>query len=92
MCIYQHTYMPNRHKYSTEVEHPSITHSKQVRVDLTISQADYDRLRDLASTAEMTNASTISTALSIGLNVLEGPGGLDLLEGVAMLRFLRGRP
>lgn len=82
--------MPSN-KHDTD-DRPSIARSRQVRVDLAVEQTDYDRFLDLAAKADMANAAAIYTALSIGLNVLEGPGGLELLEGVAMLRFLRGKP
>jgi hypothetical protein len=65
---------------------------KQVRLDLTLTQADYARLRTLASTADITKSALVSMAFSIGLNALSGSGGLDVIEGLAMMRFLRGKP
>ena len=65
---------------------------RQVRMDLTLTQADYARLRTLASGADITNSALLSMAFSIGLNALSGPGGVDLIEGLAMMRFLRGKP
>lgn len=65
--------------------------AKRVRVNLALKPADYTRVCDLAAESDTTEVSIISTALSLGLSVLEGPGGLEVLEGVAMLRFLRGR-
>ncbi len=66
--------------------------AKRVRVNLALKQADYTRVCDLAAESDATEVSIISTALSLGLSVLEGPGGTEILEGVAMLRFLRGKP
>lgn len=65
---------------------------RQVRIELTLTPADYARLRTTASSADITKSALASMAFSIGLNALTGPGGVDLIEGLAMMRFLRGKP
>jgi hypothetical protein len=60
-------------------------------MDLTLTQADYAQLRDLAAKADLTMVAVTSMALSLGLSVLVGPVGADVLDGLAMTRFLRGR-
>jgi hypothetical protein len=64
---------------------------RPVRMDLTLTQADYAQLRDLAAKADLTMVAVTSMALSLGLSVLVGPVGADVLDGLAMTRFLRGR-
>jgi hypothetical protein len=63
----------------------------RIRISITVTEDDFGRIVNRATLSETSEAATIATALSLGLSVLEGPRGLDLLEGLAMLRFLRGR-
>lgn len=83
--------MSPQHRDDPEEEETFGIPGKQVRTNLTIKEADYARLCDVAARADMTHASVISTALSIGLGVLEGAAGREVLEGLSMIRFLRGR-
>jgi hypothetical protein len=75
-----------------ERENEATAPAKRVRLNLGLKPADYTRVCELAAESDTSEVSIISTALSLGLSVLEGPGGLEILEGVAMLRFLRGKP
>lgn len=75
--------------YKRDVSGPR---GKHVRSGITISEVEYARVLELATSAGTRETAIIATALSLGLSVLEGPSGREILEGMSMMRFLRGEP
>jgi hypothetical protein len=78
--------------YCNESDRKTGLPTEKVRIDLALKPADRARIRDLAAESDTTEGALISMALSLGLSVLEGPSGREVLEGLSMMRFLRGKP